>query len=75
MFTLTSAWRTAFLGAHVDVLVMRNASNPVHHDKLKKHKTEIQEQLRIQFAGQDMRDYVMVIAPEAQVKLLDAYDG
>lgn len=32
---------------------MRNVSNSSHHPKLEKRKTEIEEQLRSQFAGQD----------------------
>ena len=32
---------------------MRNASNPAHHAELEKLKTELEEQLRVQFAGQD----------------------
>lgn len=32
---------------------MRNVSNPAHHPELEKRKTELEEQLRIQFSGQD----------------------
>ena len=32
---------------------MRNVSNPAHHAELEKLKTELEEQLRSQFAGQD----------------------
>ena len=53
MFNVTSAWKSAFPGAHVGVLVMRNVSNPAHHIELEKRKTEVEEQLRLQFAGQD----------------------
>lgn len=53
MFNVTSAWKSAFPGAHAGVLVMRNISNPAHHKELEKRKTELEEQLRIQFAGQD----------------------
>ena len=53
MFNVTSAWKSAFPGAHAGVLVMKNASNPAHHLELEKRKTEIEEQLRIHFAGQD----------------------
>jgi len=53
MFKVTSAWRSAFPGAHVGVLAMRNASNDAHHAALEKQKTELEERLRAQFAGQD----------------------
>jgi len=53
MFNVTSAWKSAFPGAHVGVLVMRNVSNPAHHSELEKRKMELEEQLRLQFAGQD----------------------
>ena len=32
---------------------MRNASNPAHHAELEKIKSELEEGLRDQFAGQD----------------------
>jgi DNA/RNA-binding domain of Phe-tRNA-synthetase-like protein len=53
MFEVTSAWKSAFPGAHAGVLVMRNVSNPAHHVALEEQKTELEERLRSQFAGQD----------------------
>jgi len=53
MFNVTSAWKSAFPGAHAGVLVMLNASNPAHHAALEKQKMELEEQLRAQFSGQD----------------------
>ena len=53
MFEITSAWKSAFPGAHAGVLVMRNVSNPAHHIELEKRKAELEENLRQQFAGQD----------------------
>ena len=53
MLEITPAWKSAFPGAHVGVLVMRNASNPAHHIELEKQKAELEEDLRKQFAGQD----------------------
>jgi DNA/RNA-binding domain of Phe-tRNA-synthetase-like protein len=53
MFKTNPSWKSAFPGAHAGVLAMRNVSNPAHHDGFEKHKTEIEEQLRAQFAGQD----------------------
>ena len=53
MFEVTSTWKSSFPNAHAGILVMRNASNPAHHAELEKLKTELEEQLRVQFAGQD----------------------
>ena len=53
MFETTPAWKSFFPNAHVGVLVMRNASNPAHHTELEKLKSELEEGLRAQFAGQD----------------------
>ena len=53
MFEVTSTWKSSFPNAHTGILVMRNASNPVHHAELGKLKTELEEQLRSQFTGQD----------------------
>ncbi len=53
MLEVTSTWKSSFPKAHAGVLVMRNASIPVHHPELEKKKTEIEEQLRSQFSGQD----------------------
>ncbi len=53
MLEVTPPWQSAFPDAHVGILVMRNASNPAHHPKLEKHKAELEEALRAQFAGQD----------------------
>lgn len=53
MFNLTPSWKSSFPNAHAGILVMRNVSNPAHHIELKKQKTELEEQLRSQFSGQD----------------------
>ena len=53
MLEITLAWKSAFPGAHVGMLVMRNVSNPAHHIELEKQKAELEEHLRAQFAGQD----------------------
>ena len=53
MFEITSAWKSSFPNAHAGILVMRNASNPAHHAELEKIKSELEEGLRDQFAGQD----------------------
>ncbi len=52
-FKTTSSWGSTFPNSLVGILVMRNASNPAHHSELEKRKTELEEHLRAQFAGQD----------------------
>ena len=53
MFEITPAWKSAFPGAHVGVLAMREVANPVHHVALEKLKAELEAGLREQFKGQD----------------------
>lgn len=53
MFNITPSWQSSFPGAHAGILVMRNAANPAHHLELERRKAELEEQLRVQFAGQD----------------------
>ena len=53
MLEVTRTWKSSFPNAHAGILVMRNVSNPPHHPELEKRKTEIEEQLRAQFSGQD----------------------
>ena len=53
MLNIASEWKSAFPGTHVGILAMRNVSNPAHHAELEKRKTELENQLRAQFSGQD----------------------
>ena len=53
MFEVTSAWKSAYPGAHAGVLVMRALTNPAHHPELEKRKAELEEQLRTHLSGQD----------------------
>jgi len=53
MLNPTPSWKSSFPGAHAGVLVMRNISNPARHAELEKRKMELEEGLRLQFAGQD----------------------
>ena len=53
MFTVTPSWQSSFPNAHTGILVMRDASNPAHHPELEKRKSELEKQLRAQFARQD----------------------
>jgi len=67
MFEVTSAWKSTFPEAHAGVLVMRDVINPAHHPELEKHKTELEEQLRSQFSGQDR-------AAMSSLPILQAYN-
>ena len=53
MFEVTTSWRSAFPGAHVGVLVIREGTNPAQHPELEKRKGELEAELRSQFSGQD----------------------
>jgi DNA/RNA-binding domain of Phe-tRNA-synthetase-like protein len=53
MFEVTTAWKSAFPGAHVGVLVMKEVSNPAQHPELERMKGELEAELRSQFSGQD----------------------
>lgn len=53
MFEVTSAWKSVYRDAHAGVLVMRDVTNPAEHSELEQRKSELEEQLRAQFAGQD----------------------
>ena len=53
MFEVTSTWRSTYPEAHVGVLVMRAVSNPAHHSKWESQKTALEQELRVQFSGQD----------------------
>jgi DNA/RNA-binding domain of Phe-tRNA-synthetase-like protein len=53
MFEITPAWKSAFPGAHVGVLALRDVTNPAHHAELEKLKAELESGVREQFKGQD----------------------
>jgi len=53
MFDVTSAWKSAYPGAHAGVLVMKDVTNPAHHPLLEKQKAELESALRDQFKSQD----------------------
>lgn len=53
MFEVTTAWKSAFRGAHVGVLAIKDVTNPAHHAELEKLKAELEAGLRNQFKGQD----------------------
>ena len=53
MLIVSEAWKATYPGAAQGLLVMRNVANPEHHPELEKRKAELEEQLRIRFAGYD----------------------
>jgi len=53
MLIVSEAWKATYPGAAQGLLVMRNVANPEHHPELEKRKAELEEQLRVRFAGYD----------------------
>jgi DNA/RNA-binding domain of Phe-tRNA-synthetase-like protein len=53
MFTISQAWKTAYPGAAVGILAMRNVANPDHHPELDRRKEELENELRSRFADYD----------------------
>ena len=53
MFEVTSAWKAAYPDAYVGILVLRAVSNPAHDPVLERRKMALEEELRVQFSGQD----------------------
>jgi len=53
---VSEAWKTAYPGAAVGILVMRNVSNPAHHLVLDRCKDELESQLRTRFADRNKAD-------------------
>ena len=53
MFEVTYAWKSTYPKAQVGVLVMRAVFNPAHDPALEAQKAALEEQLRVQFSGQD----------------------
>lgn len=51
MLTVSERWKTAYPGAAVGILVMRNVVNPDHHPALDSQIAELENQLRARFAG------------------------
>ena len=50
MLQVSEAWKTAFPGAVVGTLVMRNVANPESHAALEQRKQELEGQLRSRFS-------------------------
>jgi DNA/RNA-binding domain of Phe-tRNA-synthetase-like protein len=52
-FTVSEAWQTAYPGASVGVLAMREVTNPDRNDALDLHKKKLEDMLRSHYAGYD----------------------
>src|SRR5690349_6052130 len=50
---VTPAWKTTYPDASAGVLVLRDVSNPAHHEALESQKAVLEETLRTQFSSQD----------------------
>ena len=53
MIQLTEAWRSAYPGAAVGVLAVKNVSNPADHPQLDARKEQLTDQLRTRYMGYD----------------------
>jgi DNA/RNA-binding domain of Phe-tRNA-synthetase-like protein len=49
MLAVSDAWKSAYPGAHVGVLAMREVVNPDHHAGLDQRKADLENRLREQF--------------------------
>lgn len=73
MFTATEAWKSAFPGASVGVMVLRGAENPEVHPALEEHKQALEAGLRQRYAGMDRRDLSTLPTLDAYAKYYRAF--
>jgi DNA/RNA-binding domain of Phe-tRNA-synthetase-like protein len=69
MFIVSEAWKTAYPGAAVGILVMRNVANPDHHPALDRQKEELENQLRSRFSD----PHGTALAALAPIQVYSAY--
>jgi DNA/RNA-binding domain of Phe-tRNA-synthetase-like protein len=69
MFIVSEAWKTAYPGAAVGILVMRNVANPDHHPELDRRKEELENQLRSRFSD----PHGTALAALAPIQAYNAY--
>jgi DNA/RNA-binding domain of Phe-tRNA-synthetase-like protein len=55
MFEVTEAWKSAFPGSHVGVLVMKDVVNPASHAALERRKEALMEEIRTRFGRLERR--------------------
>ncbi|MCX7681960.1 MAG: hypothetical protein N2508_08385 [Anaerolineae bacterium] len=53
---VSATWKRVYPGAAVGVLALRNVVNPEHHPALEARKAELEERLRMRYAGQSKAD-------------------
>lgn len=68
MFTISEEWKSTYPEAFIGILAMTGVANPKHHAGLDRRKQELEEQLRVQFAGADR-------AALKQIPTLKAYNS
>jgi DNA/RNA-binding domain of Phe-tRNA-synthetase-like protein len=69
MFDISDAWRSAFPDAHAGILAMRGVTNPPAHAELENRKRDLEDQLRVRFAGGDRKS----IAALPSIQAYNAY--
>ncbi len=55
MFQVSEAWESAYPGAAVGALALRDVTNPEHHIALDQRKEALEQALRARWAGQDRK--------------------
>jgi DNA/RNA-binding domain of Phe-tRNA-synthetase-like protein len=55
MFQVSEAWKSAYPGAAVGALALRDVANPEHHVALDQRKEALEQALRARWAGQDRK--------------------
>ncbi len=68
ILTVTDAWRSTFVDAHIGILALRGVANPDRHPELDERKTALEQELRRRFGGMDRAALV-------QWPILSAYAG
>jgi DNA/RNA-binding domain of Phe-tRNA-synthetase-like protein len=53
LFTVTDALKRMYPGAHAGVLAVNQVTNPAQHAGLEARKAALQDELRVEFSGQD----------------------
>jgi DNA/RNA-binding domain of Phe-tRNA-synthetase-like protein len=56
MLSISDTWKTTYPEAFVGLLAMEKVVNPQRHPELEQHKTEVEAQLRSQFASLERAD-------------------
>jgi DNA/RNA-binding domain of Phe-tRNA-synthetase-like protein len=69
MFTVSTEWKTAYPGAYIGILAIRDVANPEHHAALDQRKEELERQLGARFSDrQEIRSLERLQAYKAYYK-------